>query len=577
MSAPRLLDIDLGTTPFSRRGSYFAVSRVTDQQDGGVYLRTVRGDARHREIVRLLLDGGTEAQSRTTAGKLTLRHGTTRVEAVLDGPGRACLRVREGSLTLDFRATSQYDAVFQENEDTWRFIDSGANRNYRIRVIGGRARFDARWDGVRNSEARLRIAAPDGTATIVVDEYGSAVPTGPLDDPDALAAVAQADFDAWCRTHGGAERDDPVMGDTVRLAAFVTWAAIVPPGGALRRESMLMSKNRMTNVWSWDHCFNAMALWRDPRAAADQLFAVFDHQDEHGCLPDYVNDAGVERNFVKPPIHGWSIAHLMDRGGLTEEATAALYEPLRRWTEWWFAHRVYGDDGIPSYNHGNDSGWDNATTFGVGVPVQSPDLLAHLALQMQTLALIARRTDRPDEAAAWTRRAGATVRTLCDRFWTGERFVARDTLTGEVIDSRSLLTFMPLILGELLPTAVRDKTVRRLLDGGYLTPHGPATEPPGSPHYEADGYWRGPIWAPSTMLLADGLRRSGRPDLADDIEARFMATCAGAGMAENFDAMTGAGLRDRSMTWTASVYLSMVSDRAGRRALAADALCERAS
>ncbi|MCX4818009.1 trehalase family glycosidase [Streptomyces sp. NBC_01239] len=577
MSTASLLGIDLSTTPFSRRGSYFALSRVTDQHDHGVYLRTVRGDARHREIVRLLLDGGTEAQSRTTAGMLTLQHGTTRVEAVLDGPGRAYLTVHGGALTLDFRATSQYDVVLRENQDTWRFIDSGANRNYRVRVLGGTTRFDARWDGVRNTEARLRIAAREGTATVVVDEYGSAVPTGPLDRPDTLATLAQADFDAWCSTHGGDERDDPGIGDTVRLAAFVTWAAIVPPGGALRRESMLMSKNRMTNVWSWDHCFNAMALWRDPQAAADQLFAVFDHQDEHGCLPDYVNDAGVERNFVKPPIHGWSINRLIDLGGLTDDAIAALYEPLRRWTEWWFAHRVYGDDGIPSHNHGNDSGWDNATTFGADVPVQSPDLLAFLVRQMQTLARIARRLGRHDDATAWATRADNTVRTLCEAFWAGDRFVARDTLTGGTIDSQSLLTFMPLVLGELLPPDVSDTTVQRLLDGGYLTPHGPATEPPTSPHYESDGYWRGPIWAPSTMLLADGLRRSGRPELAEDIESRFMTTCAGAGMAENFDAMTGAGLRDRSMTWTASVYLSMVTERAEKRSLVDDTLCERAS
>ncbi|MEU9976309.1 trehalase family glycosidase [Streptomyces sp. NPDC051014] len=577
MNAVPELGIDLGTTPFSRRGSYFAVSRVTDQRDVGVYLRTVRGDARHREIVRLLLDGGTEARSRATAGQLTLSHGTTRADVVLDGPGRAYLRVRGGALTLDFRAISQYDSVLQESDSTWRFIDSGANRNYRIRVLGGRTRFDARWDGVRNSEARLRIAAHEETATVVVDEYGSAVPTGALDDPAVLAAAAQTDFDGWCATHGGDRSDDPEIGDSVRLAAFVTWAALVPAGGVLRRESMLMSKNRMTNVWSWDHCFNAMALWRDPRAAADQLLAVFDHQDEHGCLPDYVNDAGVERNFVKPPIHGWAVSHLIDRGGLDDDAVAALYEPLRRWTEWWFEHRVYGDDGIPSYNHGNDSGWDNATTFGVGVPVQSPDLLAYLALQMQTLARLARHTGRHDEATAWERRAGATVGTLCERFWTGDRFVARDTGTGRVIDSQSLLTFMPLVLGDLLPEELRDTTVRRLLDGGYLTPHGPATEPPASPHYESDGYWRGPIWAPSTMLLADGLRRSGRRDLADDIETRFMRTCAGAGMAENFDAMTGAGLRDRSMTWTASVYLTLASERPAHRVLAAGTPRERVS
>ncbi|MFJ3416185.1 hypothetical protein ACIPN8_07560 [Streptomyces sp. NPDC086082] len=78
------------------------------------------------------------------------------------------------------------------------------------------------------------------------------------------------------------------------------------------------------------------------------------------------------------------------------------------------------------------------------------------------------------------------------------------------------------------------------------------------------------------MLLAVGLRRSGHLELAEDIETRFMATCAAAGMAENFDAMTGAGLRDRSMTWTASVYLSMVSERAHTPSLAGDTLCEHA-
>ncbi|RKR76446.1 amylo-alpha-1,6-glucosidase [Frondihabitans australicus] len=552
------LAVDLATTPFSRRGSYFAVSRMVDQHESGVYLRTVRGDARHREILRLLLDGGADASSETHAGRLLLRHDGTTVQVVLSGPGRAQLRVTGGSLTLDFRAVSQYDAVLQESADAWRFVDSGANRNYRIRVVGGRTRFDARWDGIRNSEAKLRVSAADGPVSLVIDEYGSAVPRDAVQDLDRTAEVAQADFDRWCAVHGGEAADDDRMADAVRLAAFVTWAAIVPAGGELRRESMLMSKNRMTNVWSWDHCFNAMALWRDPEAAADQLFAIFDHQDEHGCLPDYVNDAGVERNFVKPPVHGWSISHLMDRDGLSDDAIAALYEPLRRWTDWWFEHRVYGDDAIPSYNHGNDSGWDNATTFGVGVPVQSPDLLSYLALQMLALARMADHLGRPSDAVDWRGRAERTIETLCSRFWVDGRFVARDTLTGAVIDSDSLILTMPLVLGDMLPEPQRSATVDRLLEGGYLTRHGFATEPVDSPFYEADGYWRGPIWAPSTMLLVDGLRRAGHGDLADDVTDRFVATCADAGMAENFDAVTGAGLRDRSMTWTASVFLSLV-------------------
>ena len=38
-----------------------------------------------------------------------------------------------------------------------------------------------------------------------------------------------------------------------------------------------------------------------------------------------------------------------------------------------------------------------------------------------------------------------------------------------------------------------------------LTAWGPATEQTTSPLYEEDGYWRGPIWGPSTMLVVMGL------------------------------------------------------------------------
>jgi hypothetical protein len=57
------------------------------------------------------------------------------------------------------------------------------------------------------------------------------------------------------------------------------------------------------------------------------------------------------------------------------------------------------------------------------------------------------------------------------------------------------------------------------------------------------------------MLVVDGLRRAGHEELARRISDRFRALCEASGFAENFDALTGAGLRDRAYTWTASVYL----------------------
>ena len=83
---------------------------------------------------------------------------------------------------------------------------------------------------------------------------------------------------------------------------------------------------------------------------------------------------------------------------------------------------------------------------------------------------------------------------------------------------------------------------------------GPATESPSSPLYEPDGYWRGPVWAPTTLLLVDGLDACGEHELAADVARRFVETCRRSGFAENYDAHTGEPLRDPAYTWSASVF-----------------------
>ncbi|TXK18561.1 amylo-alpha-1,6-glucosidase [Homoserinibacter sp. GY 40078] len=549
------LDIDLRRTPFSRRGSYLAVSRLGD----GAYLRTVHGDAARRELVQLTVGGTATPTIASTPGRLTLGADGARLELALAGQGRAAIRVSGGEATLEFQVSSQYDVVLEERPGSWVFVASGARRNYRIVASGapGAVRLEAGWDGLKDSSARLIVDASASPVALTIDEYTTTPPPVEEANVDVFARESDAEFAAWAAVHVP-ERVDDAREPGARLAAYVAWAALVPAGGALRRETMLMSKNHMNNVWAWDHCFNAIALWHDPAAAADQLLTLFDHQDPSGGIPDFVNDAGAQPNFVKPPVHGWAVAYLMDRDGLSDEALSELYPAISRWTDWWFAARDYRGDGIPSYNHGNDSGWDNSTVFATGVPVQSPDLLAFLATQMDALARMAERLGLPAGAQHWRGRADDTIELLIRTFWRGDRFVARSTRTGDDIASDSLLTLMPLTLGDRLPSEVFASMVDRLLTGDYLTERGIATEPTTSPYYEADGYWRGPVWAPTMMLLIDGLRRGGRTELAAELGERFLDTCAMSGMAENFDAVTGEGLRDLSMTWTASVYLALL-------------------
>ena len=165
-----------------------------------------------------------------------------------------------------------------------------------------------------------------------------------------------------------------------------------------------------------------------------------------------------------------------------------------------------------------------------------------------------------NEAKEWENKAKTLIKKLYKHSWNGERFIAKLSSTHDYVENQtSLLEVMPLVLGDLLDKDKFEKLVN-ILEKDYLTENGPATEMLKSELYESDGYWRGPIWAPSTYLLVDGLKRGGREDLAKRIASGFcnMVQNKAKGNFENFDAITGQGLRAPGYTWTASVFMLLL-------------------
>jgi glycogen debranching enzyme len=345
-----------------------------------------------------------------------------------------------------------------------------------------------------------------------------------------------------------------------QLAAYILWSAIVSLRGHFRREAMLMSKNWMTNVWSWDHCFNAIALVASqPDLAWDQWAVMFDLQNPFGALPDCANDADMVWNFCKPPVHGWALREMRARGfHLTAQKKKQACAWLEKWTDWWMTYRDEDADGLPQYNHGNDSGWDNASCFALGMPIEGPDLAAFLVIQMDVIADLCDETGQAKNAKIWRRRADELLDCINSQLWTGSAYLAPRSGDHAVSDGDSLVNFMPIVLGSRLSKDQRAVLVRGL--NRFVTAHGLATENPKSKYYTADGYWRGPVWAPSTFLIVEGLKACGEQDLARKIAKRFCATCSQSGMAENFDALTGEGLRDRAYTWTSGIFMLMASE-----------------
>ncbi len=547
--------------PFSYHGSWFGISPVIAEKTYADDLHLVSHQTGLHPVLRFvpLVDGGrVEATIEATPGRLAWSHEAGRVEAAYERADT--VRVRGSGLGLRLVAA---EAVLTPFSGTYLYRDPvdrafvfttyETGRRYRVTVLSGQP---AVHGAQALGEAERALLFPSGPAwEIAIEEYESARPPYvPADTFEDITTAAEREFGRFLDAAAPWRSTET---PAAALAAYVLWSATVHPAGFLTRPAVLMSKHWMDKVWSWDHCFNALALAAGaPGLAWDQFRLPFDHQDPTGALPDSVTHSEVLYNFVKPPIHGWALRQLRDRlpGGIDP---AEVYQPLAQWTTFWLTARRAGDQPLPHYQHGNDSGWDNATSFDRERVVQSADLAAFLVLQLRELETLATELGREAEAVAWSRAADDTLDAMCRLLWTDDRFHTRGVESGHTWESASLLDLMAIVLGRELPPDIRAPLADRIET--HLTQYGLATELPSSPHYQADGYWRGPIWAPATILVEDGLRRGGYTELADRISARFRRLCEKSGFAENFDAGTGTGLRDRAYTWTASSYLILAA------------------
>jgi len=346
------------------------------------------------------------------------------------------------------------------------------------------------------------------------------------------------------------------------LASYILWSCIIGKGGNYKRPAMLMSKNWMHYIWSWDHCFNAMACsYGLPEMAWDNYFTIFDAQNDQGRLPDVLGYARLDTSVLKAPIHGWTLNKMQKEMKLTDSQLQEAYVTLKRWTDYWLNHRDSNKNGIPEYLQANDC-WDNGSEFNIdGNPNyianrESAILSAYLITQMDQLHDLALRLGKKDQAIEWKKKSDHLLTHLTEKLWDGNRFLTINIADGSFNkESQSLMRFVPVILGDKLPSEIITKMKKNLTQDGYLTEWGLATESINSPLYREDGYWLGPIWAPTTLIIADGFKNAGLEELAKEIAQKFCDMCVKSGFAENFNAKTGKPLRDPAYTWTASVFL----------------------
>lgn len=552
--------LDISRIPFSRYGSYLALSTI-DQKNHGktdLHLDELTGKNSWSATNAVLKIAPTEDNQvipvdyeatplsltgKTKLGALTFYFESAEVLHIISsGPGVLM------SAGLDSNNTLRVPG----SPHTWKLRDSRVI----VTIKSGNVNFQ-----ITPGQGSFLVTPRDRQLEIVIEQYHSDwLPRNYEASYQMSMDSLKKELRAWERITPGVPSSYSKAKD---LAAYINWSCMIKPAGNVTRYGMVMSKNWMYNIWSWDNCFNAISLgYHQPKLSWDEFMLLFDQQDATGAMPDYVNSHHMVWEFRKPPVHGWALSRLMKQYSLSNAQLNEVYQRLSAWTNYWFIYRDGNHDGLPEYYHGNDSGWDNSTAFDMGFPAEGADLAAFLIKQMDVLSEVALKIGKDKEAKMWKQKADETLKKMISVFWNGEKFISKNVITGESnAQSQSLMSYLPVILGERLPAAITNKMIADLKKPGYLvTPYGLASESPQSKLYNPDGYWRGPIWAPTTLIIIDGLKSLKEDDFAKEMAKRFCNTCNKNGFAENFNALTGEALRDPAYTWTSSVFLILAHD-----------------
>jgi glycogen debranching enzyme len=361
------------------------------------------------------------------------------------------------------------------------------------------------------------------------------------------------------------------------------------------------------NQYLWDSCFHAV-IWRwiDPQKAQAELLSLVSRQVEEGpdagMIPhcNYWRNDGAwlwsqpERSSITHPPLIAVAANLVFEHSHDREFLATIYSKVGKYHDWFDRRRDPDQDGLVCIIHPWEAGgdapprWDAFLGLDKYTPeagraariklveelvrydydpialaghgwfhVESLEINAIRAADMEAMAKIAQALGKPVESARWLARAGA-VR---------EGFRTKMIVDGlpydlEGLDEKPILQanagqFVTLFGG--LPTHDQaERLVCQLQQAHFWTAFPITNTPTDSPKFAPDHYWRGNVWPCLNWLIYRGLRRYGYDDLANQLASRSFALLEQSGFWEYYHPETGQGLGGQEFSW-AAVILDMLA------------------
>ena len=591
----KITGLDISKVPFSTRGSYMAVNYLeSDYYSGyvsctgfstnldkmpfvstpGLYLRSVctKGQNNNMEMICFtpLYNGQpVDYQIKADYGRIDMECSCGRVSFcfaddklfLIEGKGKGI------GLRLDCVIEGRSSFLVKIPLADGRFYHKLTNHisfdNYGIYTSEGHVDVRQEWeeDHLLNTACSYDITEQSGMFRCAVKElrtyvWANAEKEGGQDFQTAESENRKA-FELFCRKMPDV---DEKYKQAQRLAAYLCWSGAVSPRGYLKRETVFMTKNILCMVWAYESWLVAAGLWQaEPELAYDQLMTMLDSQDELGGIPNFKGDGMESYEASMPPNLGWIVQKMMEKNPFSRVQMEELYSKMRDYTWFYLNHMDEDGDGVFEYHHGYDACGDDDTVFRNELNISSPDLTTWLILQMDCLADLAEKLDKTVESVQWKQLADRSLRGLIDVLFDEKGMpFAKNNVTGERIYAKSPILFTPLMLGERLPENIREAIINEIKTGNYITDYGIASEALDSPYYQADGFFRGPVWFTMNLTTIEGLKQCGEKEMADELAVKYCDVICREGCAECYNAQTGKALNNKGYISTAGTFLILL-------------------
>lgn len=569
-------------TPFKRRGGHFGIfcGRPAAQGRGFpaslnyahsmLYLDSFRGNTyppdEKGELMQIAptYNGKTIGFAiHTTPTELTLRTAYGEIHCCY---AESDLLYIKGENGLGLRIRKDYTAhefVKPRGEFAWESMNNWRGCCCLLNPLAGRIKMHAPWDLEKLCTPIMEgFIEPDDTGrfllTIEETIWSSHVRDSYPTYEEALADVS-ADWNVFL------EKCIPHFSKSLEVrrdeAAYILWAHIVDPSYRLKHQMMYMFSFFPGSQWQMSH--HAFALHRDIKMAMDFLMVPFDQASPLGQLPDYYDDSYGGFQAIKPPIHGWALKWIMKNHDLKKEVDQDtleyIYKGLSKWVNWFFTYRDDDHDGIPQYEHGDETGLDDNSVFQISNVMETPDLSAFLALNYEALGDLAKILDKDQETIdEWYRLSKALIDKMIKTFWKDGRFIALVSGSHQEVRTESILYYLPIVLGKRLPQEIITKIAEDLgKEGDWLTNYGLASEKLTSEDFRLAGMACGPVLPPINLMIAYGLYDAGEEKLAKKIALRFCTSMKDGNFRLIIDPFRGTFGPGASGSWPACAYVAL--------------------